>query len=84
MTHIRSKITVSVMTDHVTMASNEIPPELYYFIKLKPATSSKDSTKHEYLPISYMDELSLRLRDLVIVNKTDKTAEVAITYRYDW
>ena len=34
-----------------------------------------------FLPIVYIDELNLRLRDLVIVNKTDESFPVEFTYK---
>lgn len=34
-----------------------------------------------YLPIVYVDELSLRIRDLRIVNKTDDFSMVDINYK---
>ena len=37
--------------------------------------------KAHYLPLVYVDELSQRLSDLVIVNKTDVEAQVRLIYR---
>jgi len=73
-THLRSKMTVSMMADPVNMPKKEIPGELYYLMR------KTDNQKH-YLPIVYVDELSLRLRDLVLVNATDDTGRVEFTYR---
>ena len=73
-THLRSKMTVSMMADPVNMPKTEIPGELYYLMR------KTDNQKH-YLPIVYVDELSLRLRDLVLVNATDDTGRVEFTYR---
>ena len=64
------------MTDLVNIPKHEIPGELYPILRLQnPRT---EGTK--YLPIVYVDELSQRIRDLVIVNSTDKNAEVEIKY----
>ena len=65
------------MTDHVKIPKNEIPGELYPLIRLQ---QGQGSASNKYLPIVYVDELSQRLRDLVIVNSTDKTADVEIKY----
>lgn len=75
--HIKSKIKVCIMTDHVKIPKNEIPGELYPLIRLQ---QGQGSASNKYLPIVYVDELSQRLRDLVIVNSTDKTADVEIKY----
>jgi len=32
-THLRSKVTVSMMTDDVKLPTKELPPELYYLIR---------------------------------------------------
>merc|ERR1712027_221012 len=69
-----SKMMVSMMADPVNMPKKEIPGELYYLMR------KTDNQKH-YLPIVYVDELSLRLRDLVLVNATDDTGRVEFTYR---
>ena len=73
-THLRSKLTVSMMADPVNMPKKEIPGELYYLMR-------KTENQKHYLPIVYVDELSLRLRDLVVVNATDDTSKVEFTYR---
>ena len=73
-THLRSKLTVSMMADPVNVPKNEIPGELYYLMR-------KTENQKHYLPIVYVDELSLRLKDLVVVNSTDDTGRVEFTYR---
>merc|ERR1711976_1156979 len=37
--------------------------------------------RKKFLPLLYVDELSMRLRDLVRVNSTDKTADITLAYR---
>merc|ERR1719245_2854949 len=39
------------------------------------------SDRKQFLPLLYVDELSMRLRDLVIVNSTDKEASLTLSYR---
>jgi len=73
-THIRSKIILSVMTDQVTMSSRQVPAEIGHVMQL-----TQDRKK--FLPLLYVDELSMRTRDLVLVNSTDKEAAVTISYR---
>lgn len=75
--HIKSKIKVCVMTDHVKIPKNEIPGELYPLLRIQQGQKSENV---KYLPIVYVDELSQRIRDLVIVNSTDKKASVEIKY----
>ncbi|TRY79311.1 hypothetical protein TCAL_02002 [Tigriopus californicus] len=72
--HLRSKITLSLMTDLLDMPKSDIPPEIYYLMRQGP-------DKKHYLPILYIDELSLRIRDLREVNATDPSSTVAFKYR---
>ena len=73
-THLRSKLIVSLMTDQVDMSLKQVPGELGHVMQL-----TKD--RKQFLPILYIDELSMRLRDLVMVNATDKEAEVTLLYQ---
>merc|ERR1712038_1974660 len=63
-----------MMVDPVNMPKNESPGELHYLMR-------KTENQEHYLPIVYVDELSLRLRDLVVVNATDDAGRVEFTYR---
>ncbi len=73
-THLRSKVTLSLMSDDVKMPTKNIPPEFLYILR-------RSQDKNSYLPILYVDELSLRLRDLVVVNATDKNGTVEFAYK---
>jgi len=73
-THLRSRIVLSVMTDQLTMETKQIPGEIAHSMQL-----TKD--RKQYLPILYVDELTMRSRDLVVVNATDKRATVDVLYR---
>jgi len=75
--HIKSKIKVCIMTDHVKIPKKEIPVEMYPIIRLQQSQASGGT---KYLPIVYVDELSQRVRDLVIINSTDQSANVEIKY----
>ena len=73
-THLRSRVLVSTMTDQVSMEGRQVPGEIAHTMQL-----TKD--RKSYLPILYVDELSMRHRDLVRVNSTDTVAEVTVIYR---
>lgn len=72
--HLRTKITLSLMTDLLELPKSEIPPEIFYLMRQAP-------DKKHYLPILYIDELSLRIRDLREINATDTSSTVAFKYR---
>ena len=65
------------MTDIVKIPRNEIPPELYSILRIQQGKTAQRKT---YLPLVYVDELSQRIRDLVVINSTDKSAVVEIKY----
>merc|ERR1712083_872023 len=71
--HIKSQIKVCIMTDIVKIPRDEIPPELYQILRIQQGQTAKRKT---YLPLVYVDELSQRIRDLVVINSTDKSAVV--------
>ena len=73
-THLRSKIVFSVMTDQVSMSPHQVPGELAHVISL-----TRDRKK--YLPILFVDELTMRLRDLKMVNSTDTSSAVEFIYQ---
>ena len=63
------------MTDSVDLPKEgkDIPPEIYHYIRLSPGGKS-------YLPIVFVNELTMRLRDLVKINKTDETVSYDLEY----
>ena len=65
------------MTDIVKIPRNEIPQELYSILRIQQGKTTQRKT---YLPLVYVDELSQRIRDLVVINSTDKSAVVEIKY----
>jgi len=73
-THLRSRILLSTMTEQVSMEPRQVPGEIAHTMQL-----TKD--RKTYLPILYIDELSMRQRELVKVNATDEVAEVKVVYR---
>ena len=62
------------MTDQVTMSMHQVPPELARVITL---TGDRKS----YLPILYVDELTMRMKDLRMVNATDTSSDIELVYR---
>ena len=73
-THLRSKIILSVMSDQLSMSLKQVPGEIGHVLQL-----TKD--RKQFLPLLYVDELSMRLKDLVIVNTTDKETDLTLLYR---
>jgi len=73
-THLRSKLTLSLMTDQLSMSIRQVPGEIGQVMQL-----TKD--RKQFLPILYVDELTMRLKDLVIVNSTDKESSITVAYR---
>jgi len=73
-THLRSRVMLTAMTEQVTMEGRQVPGEIAHSMQL-----TKD--RKSYLPILYVDELNMRMRDLRIVNVTDKDTEVMFIYR---
>ena len=73
-THLRSKIVISVMSDQVTMAPRQVPGDIGHVIQLT-------KSRKKYLPILFVDELTMRLKDLRLVNATDTASEVEILYK---
>lgn len=73
-THLRSKLTLSLMTDQLSMSIRQVPGEIGQVMQL-----TKD--RRQFLPILYVDELTMRLKDLVIVNSTDKESSITVAYR---
>jgi len=72
-THLRSRIVLSVMSDQVRMSMQQVPGELAHVIHL-----TKDRKK--YLPILFVNELTMRMRDLSIVNSTDTESDINLVY----
>lgn len=73
-THLRSRMVISLMSDQVSMAPRDVPVELAHVINL-----TKD--KKKYKPILFVDELTMRLRDLRAVNSTDTNSDIEILYQ---
>ena len=59
--HWRSRVTLSVMTDDISLDRYSVPGEIHQYVRhnLDPATGS-------YLPIAIVDGISFRLKDLQV------------------
>lgn len=73
-THIRSRVVLSVMNDQVVMSPQQVPGELAHVLHRSPDRS-------KYLPILFVDELTMRLRELRVVNATDTSTDIEIFYQ---
>ncbi|XP_050395910.1 lipid scramblase CLPTM1L [Patella vulgata] len=71
-THWRQKLTISVMEDTIAFDRFSIPAEIFRYMTITRAG--------EYLPIVYIDELSLRTKDLLEVNSSTTTLPLTLTY----
>ena len=72
--HLRSKLIISLLTEQLSMGAAQVPGEIAHVLQL-----TRD--RKQFLPVLYVDELSMRMRDLVVVNSTDKEATVTVQYR---
>jgi len=72
--HLRSKIAISVMSDRITMTPKQIPGDIGHVMQLT-------KNRKQYLPILFVDELTMRLKDLRIINSTDTSSEIEILYK---
>lgn len=71
--HIRSKVKLNIMTDLLQLPRNDVPLELTNLVRF--------ADQQTYLPLLFVDELSFRLKDLVLINDTDKRTEMVLEYR---
>ncbi|KAG8240246.1 hypothetical protein J437_LFUL004706 [Ladona fulva] len=76
-THLKSRVGFSMMTDLTHIPVNSLPPELGRVLRLTP--------KGDYLPILQNDFLSNRIKNLVIVNNSKsegnrESSEITVTY----
>ncbi|RUS76351.1 hypothetical protein EGW08_015881, partial [Elysia chlorotica] len=71
--HWRPKVTVSVLGDNLALDRQQIPGEIYEFLR-----SSPDG--NYYYPIVLIDELSFRLKDLLPLNESSSEMPLTISY----
>jgi len=65
---------MGVMTDSIDIPRDNIPGEVYHLFRMN------QDDKKTYLPMIFIDELSMRLRDLVKINKTDEKVTFNVEY----
>ena len=71
--HLKSKIKLSVMTDDLKLPMKDIPSEIYNLFRM-------NSDRKSFLPLIYFNELSMRIRELVKINKTDEQVNFLVEY----
>ncbi|XP_026471333.1 cleft lip and palate transmembrane protein 1-like protein [Ctenocephalides felis] len=71
-THLKSRISFTMLTDKIEIAGEDIPYELTRHLRL--------NSKREFLPIVQHDFLRSRLRDLVEVSKDIKKTNFTVSY----
>ncbi|KAK7114533.1 hypothetical protein V1264_000586 [Littorina saxatilis] len=72
-THWRSRLTISVMSDNITLDRRAIPGEIYRYLKIT-------SDGKYFYPILFLDELGFRLKDLLPVNESSTSMPLTVTY----
>ncbi|XP_028673825.2 lipid scramblase CLPTM1L [Erpetoichthys calabaricus] len=75
-THWRSRLTLNIMADHFSFDREAVPADVHRYMKLYQYGKTV-----QYLPILFVDLLSNRVKDLVIVNSS--TSELPLTIIYD-
>lgn len=71
-THFQSQIVFNILTDPVSLPRTSVPHDIGQSLRLSPTGF--------YLPILYIDQLSVRLRDLVEVESS--STEMNLTLKY--
>ncbi|PVD21249.1 hypothetical protein C0Q70_19420 [Pomacea canaliculata] len=72
-THWRSRVTVNVMSDLISLDRRAIPGEIHRYLRL-----TQDGKY--YYPIIFLDELGFRLKDLKPVNASSEIMPLTVTY----
>merc|ERR1719203_2385586 len=72
--HLKSKIKMGGMIDDIDIPRDNVPGEVYHLLKIN------QEEKKSYLPMIFIDELSMRLKDLVKINKTDEQVTFNVEY----
>ncbi|XP_012577184.1 PREDICTED: cleft lip and palate transmembrane protein 1-like protein [Condylura cristata] len=74
--HWRPKLTLNVMVDDFVFDGSSLPADVHRYMKMVQL----GETVH-YLPILFIDQLSSRVKDLVVINRS--TTELPLTVSYD-
>ncbi|NXN07141.1 CLP1L protein, partial [Indicator maculatus] len=74
--HWRSRLTLNVMVEDFVFDGSSLPADVHRYIKMVQL----GKTVH-YLPILFIDQLSNRVKDLMVLNRS--TTELPLTVSYD-
>ncbi|XP_037385858.1 lipid scramblase CLPTM1L isoform X1 [Talpa occidentalis] len=74
--HWRPKLTLNVMVDDFVFDGSSLPADVHRYMKMVQL----GKTVH-YLPILFIDQLSSRVKDLMVINRS--TTELPLTVSYD-
>nr|XP_060630604.1 lipid scramblase CLPTM1L [Anolis sagrei ordinatus] len=74
--HWRSRLTLNVMVEDFVFDGSSLPADVHRYMKMVQL----GKTVH-YLPILFIDQLSNRVKDLMIINRS--TTELPLTVSYD-
>ncbi|XP_066572080.1 lipid scramblase CLPTM1L [Amia ocellicauda] len=75
-THWRSRLTLNIMSDGFDFDKEALPSDVHRYMRV-----IQYGKKMLYLPILFIDELSNRVKDLMVINSS--TAELPLTISYD-
>uniref|UniRef100_A0A8C9UJ21 Lipid scramblase CLPTM1L n=1 Tax=Spermophilus dauricus TaxID=99837 RepID=A0A8C9UJ21_SPEDA len=74
--HWRPRLTLNVMVDDFVFDGSSLPADVHRYMKMVQL----GKTVH-YLPILFIDQLSNRVKDLMVINRS--TTELPLTVSYD-
>ncbi|OXB66341.1 hypothetical protein ASZ78_003732 [Callipepla squamata] len=74
--HWRSRLTLNVMVEDFVFDGSSLPADVHRYMKM----IQLGKTVH-YLPILFIDQLSNRVKDLMVINRS--TTELPLTVSYD-
>ncbi|XP_036164920.1 cleft lip and palate transmembrane protein 1-like protein isoform X1 [Myotis myotis] len=74
--HWRPRLTLNVMVDDFVFDGSSLPADVHRYMKM----IQLGKTVH-YLPILFIDQLSNRVKDLMVINRS--TTELPLTVSYD-
>ncbi|XP_075995374.1 lipid scramblase CLPTM1L [Genypterus blacodes] len=73
--HWRSRLTFNVVGDHFVFDREYLPGDVHRYLRV-----FQNGKKMVYLPLLFVDELSNRVKDLVVINSTSTELPLTITY----
>uniref|UniRef100_A0A8C5RSJ4 Lipid scramblase CLPTM1L n=1 Tax=Laticauda laticaudata TaxID=8630 RepID=A0A8C5RSJ4_LATLA len=74
--HWRSRLTLNVMVEDFVFDGSSLPADVHRYMKMIQLGKTVN-----YLPILFIDQLSNRVKDLIIINRS--TTELPLTVSYD-